>query len=941
MTDLSPTFDSKNIEIYGIESPFYTPEQLESLRLVDSRVNQQLDWLAQLLGWNGLSYWGNLASNVAQKRHLLTGSFGIYNGYCFPRIKEVRNWDNTVIIEKDERIEVGQIFYLGDYSYELKGIYVEGNDYALSFGTLTDQFLSDIASNKQLKVSIKDSLPDPFNRVSPENSCDLDLIASIDESTNSISLEISTGSDIKLPVVHKALFEGSRVSFNLPLSLTIESKLSSDYPQVIQPTYNFEENNWFLEIPYSGTDAEAKLTYGSSETRVKITKWSFEGGWYDKDIIDNFSGVWGNKGGKLPFHFLFDSLGIHGCDAEKCVSLDPVNVSLPFNSLLDLIYYQKALVSPNPPYLEPPDNQVWWNSDSGALSVYQGKSLNCGPWVEIDYPEGSTSKPTPAYVFADVASFRSPYQPVSENMVVLIENGDGLEKSDGVYGLTGEINVQCRLELVKHGGSSWKALGIEFQNVNDFSSVAALLPGKVPVTITDSTGLSPSNPTYKVKNLNITISEPYPLLISKDPTQGVNEWYISPPSELRYIGDTKLYDNGVDLEGNQLYWEYPNNTIEDRAALIFYYNGWEKEAGEWKMTGEWIPVNSNSMATTPNPVINYGCLKVFCNSVEVSEGDEYRTDDFSFSYGAQDGIFSFHYSPITSKGITNLPTITITDSLTTAFRHDISDFIFSGALFRLNPNPLDTNTPLRVWKTDPLFSVSSEEDIDGNLVTNPLIADYNQGPSDENWERYFLRLSPLHKRDGASWQKVNAICQGFGLWGSPITYERMNGPRQEEEVLIYEDVVLSADISSTKQTMYSEPFIYSNIKIGIDYEEDYGNSTVLPSFDTLNDGYEEATLVEYDPLNTRSTKSGSGDWEGIYLRSAECLDSSGELIVDLHNLSVEQVEAPVMDLSIYKAPPIEGIEEGSSLVDSNHYRIGYSFFTADLSTAEEAVFEIR
>jgi hypothetical protein len=86
MTDLNPSFSISDFDDYGTTNLYLTAEQLNSVALTESRVNDQLDWLAQLLGWSGPEYWANLASTVSQKRNLLTGSFGVYDGYIHPEV---------------------------------------------------------------------------------------------------------------------------------------------------------------------------------------------------------------------------------------------------------------------------------------------------------------------------------------------------------------------------------------------------------------------------------------------------------------------------------------------------------------------------------------------------------------------------------------------------------------------------------------------------------------------------------------------------------------------------------------------------------------------------------------------------------------------------------------------------------------------------------------
>jgi hypothetical protein len=424
----------------------------------------------------------------------------------------------------------------------------------------------------------------------------------------------------------------------------------------------------------------------------------------------------------------------------------------------------------------------------------------------------------------------------------------------------------------------------------------------------------------------------------------VKEWFISPPSNLKYIGNTSLFDNG-DLMDGQLFWDFSEPDINLRSASIFYYNRWEEEGGEWVLKGDWAQLNQTEGPSEINPTVNYGVIQVYCDGEKLEQGEPYSKGDFILTYTADQGEFTFTYSPLTFNGICQTPMITISDSLTTAFKYDITDFVFSGAAFKFNPNPLDANTPLRLWKTEPLLVVDSQSDLNRSLTPNALVADGNLGPSDPNWERYFIRLSPLFERDGSKWQKVNLVCQNFGLWGSPLTYENMVGPKQEESVSIYEESVLFDLGHDNQGYLYSEPFLYSNIKYEEDSKEDYENSSVIPGIENPGDGFIEALIEEYDPLHYRQIKldresKDYGSWVGKYVRKSDCSTVGGEIVNDLETGAVREITPPLWDSSIYKMPSAMNESFNPTQVDSNHYKICYAFFVADMSSAEDPCFVI-
>jgi hypothetical protein len=126
----------------------------------------------------------------------------------------------------------------------------------------------------------------------------------------------------------------------------------------------------------------------------------------------------------------------------------------------------------------------------------------------------------------------------------------------------------------------------------------------------------------------------------------------------------------------------------------------------------------------------------------------------------------------------------------------------------------------------------------------------------------------------------------------------------------------------------------------------YQNSGVYPASDVQFDEFSEAELVEYDPLHNRQANvvspvsQGYGNWLGEYVNVNPCVPLTGFLHTDLLSGSVAPVSAPVWDASIYKfAPTCQNAKESYS-VDANHYKVGYAYFIADASAAEDTFFDI-
>ena len=87
-----PVFDINEYELRGIVPEVYTEEQKALLNKTLARVNGQIDWSAQMLGFNGPGYWGRpslkadgtynwtgLPETMNEKRQMQVGAFGVFN----------------------------------------------------------------------------------------------------------------------------------------------------------------------------------------------------------------------------------------------------------------------------------------------------------------------------------------------------------------------------------------------------------------------------------------------------------------------------------------------------------------------------------------------------------------------------------------------------------------------------------------------------------------------------------------------------------------------------------------------------------------------------------------------------------------------------------------------------------------------------------------------
>jgi hypothetical protein len=261
--------------------------------------------------------------------------------------------------------------------------------------------------------------------------------------------------------------------------------------------------------------------------------------------------------------------------------------------------------------------------------------------------------------------------------------------------------------------------------------------------------------------------------------------------------------------------------------------------------------------------------------------------------------------------------------------------------------------------------IDTAEDITSGVYPNALRADLNSGPGPDNWQKYFVRLPLDYGRNEEEWQKTVLVCQDFAYWGSSVAPEVMDCPSEESRPAIYEELVLYGGPVNDYTYVYTEPYLYSNVVYDTqteylihreefentyDYQSTYriyDNSGIYPTVEVEFDGFTEAAISDYEPLHNRIADvtspigAGYGNWVGAYVNINVCKDLSGYIVTDLLNGVVSPVAAPAWDASIYKYAPTCEHDQQSYQVDSNNYNVGYAYFVADASVAEDTFFDIQ
>jgi hypothetical protein len=1030
MTQYNSNFNVENYELRGYTNPYLSPTQKTQTQIVEERVNGQLDFLAQMLGWNGPNYWTNLATTVDQKRQLLGGTFGVYNSYIIPRIYEIKSWSNEIVIYRDSLFPASAQFsgidkvVIGDLEYEVQSVEGTGELVTISVGELNEEFFNLFESGEPLRVSYPSARPAPFYRPNIGVSGDYSFLCGSE--SGSLTLYPSYDTSRQFPFRFPVLFFGSTYYFDQPIYLSLDSSLVP----FLEPTYNPELSLWVLQLPFNLEETLGQTVFlawansnsvESSNYSIEVTlqEWFDPSDWTSTDVLSNFLGTWGNKGGDLPFNFVFDSLSIHGMDERNSVYLGEFQQSLNFNDLVNYVYYQKTVVSPSAPP-GPKVGDLWWNQETGVLAVWFPSADGCSNWVEVDYRQSLNQVPAPEVVYPDVATFQTLSPSLPEDAIVRIDDITGLSTADNIVNLTGTITVPGFVILHRMKGTPyWIADEFRILSVADFTVCAQVLPTNTSVLLFNSNGLEPNGGSYTVQNLSITLTGDYELRLLKRYTN--TTWEIFPDSFLKYIAFSSLF--GGPLQG-EMWWDYVNPDPKTRSSAIYYSSpspitalaisepgtnltdGVYLSVGLTALSGtgglatanitvaggsvtavtlvspgdlyqiedvlgpdsltfpnlvgatfvvtqtaseDWVALSQQMQSGPPSPLLDFSTILFYCNGRLLQDGVSYITDDFDLTYTSNlaTGTYEFTYRPYTYISRVQLPTITISDSNTTVYRSDITNLVFSGITYYVSPNVYNAETPLRVWKAQALQVANTLEHLAEDNYVNPLLADLNTGPGPENWEKYFIRLPLEYGRNESVWQKVSLVCQNFATYGSSVVPERMQCPPEDDVPAIYEELMLYGQPIPDYTYVYSEPYLYSSIAYTNNTESgQYQNSGVFPASDVEFDDFFEAELTEYDALHNRQADvtspvtQGYGNWQGQYVNINPCQAITGHLITDLLSGAVEPVAPPVWDASIYKFAPTCENEAATYSVDSNHFRIGYAYFVADASAAEDAFFDI-
>jgi hypothetical protein len=510
--------------------------------------------------------------------------------------------------------------------------------------------------------------------------------------------------------------------------------------------------------------------------------------------------------------------------------------------------------------------------------------------------EGTPYWLTDEFTFSSVFEFTANARVLPYNTPVVLIDSSGLSPEGGTFSVTNlEITItgKYRVRLLKrYTNNTWEVYSDNFLKYIAYSSLY-----KTPTQ--GEMWWDYLNPDPQTRAASVFYSSPSPIasLSVLTPGESLADGVYTGVDLIALSGTGGLATADVTVVGGQVTSVVlqnpgdlyqlddtvgPNpNTFPDLVGAAFGVTS--------TLSQSWVSVNAHSASGPATPALNLGSILFYCNGVLLQDGVSFITDDFEITYTSDsaNGKYTVDYKPYSFKAKAQLPTLIISDSNTTTYRHDVTDLVFSGVLYYASPNVYNSETPLRLWKAQALQVVETLDHLEENNYANPLRADLNTGPGPGNWEKYFIRLPLDYGRNEAVWQRVALVCQDFGTYGSSVVPEQMRCPPEDDTPAIYEELFLYDQPVPDYTYVYCESYLYSNVAFFNSGEiGPYRNAGVFPAVDVEFDEFTEAQLVEYDPLHSRQAdvtspvNKGYGNWLGEYVNVNPCQTLTGHLLTD-------------------------------------------------------------
>lgn len=283
----------------------------------------------------------------------------------------------------------------------------------------------------------------------------------------------------------------------------------------------------------------------------------------------------------------------------------------------------------------------------------------------------------------------------------------------------------------------------------------------------------------------------------------------------------------------------------------------------------------------------------------------------------------------------------------------LDKIIYSNMKWKFNPSVLNAQTPLRVWKNHVLEVVDDQSEaitndtaaefLETRRFHNNFVADHNTGPESESSYRYFVRLPAEYSRNGRLWNKASNVTSAYGYFSSVFPLSETAVKPNEIRPYLYDDVYCqcAADLPDYA-IFYQEDYLVSSIKTArINAEAGFQEANI--EFEDAAEVFPFAAglITDYDAYEQRTVRDIEGDWAGTYFKWQRRGPLTGYLVTDLEDYilrEVEYLEQPAGDASLIKTPNTE-FPDDTDVANFANYVVSYAYFTADLSGADEPVFD--
>ena len=950
-----PVFDIEQYELRGIEPEVFTLDQRTDLRKALARTHGQIDWTAQLLGFNGPTYWGRanpksdhtynfvgLPETMDEKRQMQLGAFGVYH-----KDLSYDNWP-APFNRSDVKASADQKFHI----FETDGHTVisplgvgEGFDYMDS--------------------------PSVINGGSYVFDCEIEV---------------------------EILFGGDQSDADPSVVVT------TDYEKGVGTRLTVKRNiNGSLTVKKKGSEAKPLA--------LEVLDWHDISDWTPTQVSRQFLGCWGNKGNQLSTDFLFDALSLHGNEEHHTLLQVPQIQSIAIEDLFALtgldptpwtsLYPEKFMFqvsgvetpfAPKFPVLGSGVGNPWFGDVHWPPTYVENREVmdeevsDCNHWVKSwqrfedylydngEYPGLCPEEESPVFEDYDNETFADAPQADTVLFDQEYHNFDESveEVQEGYYNRTPHPlapNACDESWIWTAQGSTDNGTFEELYNAVEFrieyDTVDEDIYDRLPYS-----GITGFEFTWEaltaggiLKDICVswifdagldggTLEFGYHDVFPPPDPNGEKWLWAEGPWATANAGE---YDTITKINCTTMVSETPERACNPDTFFCGFDDG---EYDNWNaiLTCEEQPTNPNSTEGCHNP----GCEPEDNATVDCT------ADGGQISYSGMpdydDCECAVECCEVENEVIPPLPPYTgptvIDGSIFLSYcapadpppvieyRDDLSlKWVKLEALsskqLKFTPSVHNSFYPLRIWKNHTLQQTDTVPSKQGHHeYRNFLVADSNRGTEPEDSYRNFVRLPAEYNREGLEWNRSVQICENQQYFSSPPKLNEIDLVGKSPEPRVYETAYRQS-VQPDKVHIYSEDFLYSDTNVDYSEAELGGFRSAVVSYeDPRPIPFRYGDITEYDHYSLRKTDA-SGEWVGSYYRIGPNPNLTGHLLTDVESQALIEVRPendPVYDNSEMKRPNITFPEE-NPLVSEKNYVVGYAYFTSDLSASEEACFE--